>query len=386
MSMSKLLVSFATRPGHGSERGVGWAFVKVAVGYAVAHEERVHIVIDARDEAAVRAGLTEINAPSLVVLHAVPLPSWALLRYGDSRSRVSYLAWLPRARRTVRKICSEESVDVVHQVTFATAVLPAALPRMRSVKRIWGPLTVPSGAVHGRNRQPSIFRRLAVRAGKDVSRLNVRRSDVIIAQNELTSNALQGKHREVQIEPNIVVDMIPSHELCDDHLLSIVGLLIDRKRPWLAVEALTYPGLGDYRLQVIGDGPLRSVLESLAQVLDVAGRVSFLGRLEHAEALAALGRSRLLLHPAVREGAPWAVGEAAALGIPAVVFDSVGAATTVRLSANGGEVVSLPTMPGDLANAFADGILRSLQRPKPGPITRWSSERLPKLLEEWWSR
>lgn len=382
--LSKLLVSFVTRPGRGSEGGVGWAFVKVAAGYAAAHQERVHIVFDARDEASVRCGLTAVGATSLVVLHAVSLPRWALLRYGDSRSRASYLAWLPRARSAVRRICGVESVDLAHQVTFATATLPAALPRMRSVRRIWGPLAVQSGVVYGRNGQPSTFRQLAVGAGKVVSRVNVGRADVVIAQNELTATDLRGSHRRVQIEPNIVVDGVPSHERRDDHLLSMVGLLIDRKRPWIAVEALSHPSLVDYRLQVIGDGPLRSELESLVQAHDLGGRVSFLGHLEHAETLAALGRSRLLLHLAAREGAGWAVGETAALGIPAVVFDSVGAATAVRLSANGGEAVR-PDPTDDLASAFAGGVLRALQRPTPEPSARWSSERLPALLEEWWS-
>jgi len=110
-------------------------------------------------------------------------------------------------------------------------------------------------------------------------------------------------------------------------------------------------------------------------------RVSFKGRLPHREVPALMAESRALVHPSVREGASWVVGEAAAVGVPSIVFAGVGAATTVKLSNNGGAIC--PVI-GDLATNLATGILQVCSRPEPQPSDRWSSKRLPGLMKKWW--
>lgn len=381
--MSRLLVSFTTTPGCGSERGVGWAFVQAAREFAISHGEQVHIVFDARDECAVSEALAAKSSSQLVILHPVPLPAWALKRFGDSRSRSSYLSWLMRARREVKRICRDDNnVHTMHQVTFATGTLPAALAGSRKIKRVWGPIAVPTIESDTTPLRHPLLEPLAMRILRTVARINSRRVDIVIATNDIAAAALSAGHRSLQVEPNIAVDTVPQPEVRDDHLLSICGLLIERKRPWIALEVLTHPALQEYRLQVIGDGPLRSQLEALADKLDVADRVSFLGQLDHSEALKQLGASRLLLHPAAREGAAWVVGEAAAMGVPAVAFDSVGGATTVRMSANGGTIVAKAD---NRTSAFAEGVIRALQHPEPEPTGRWNSSRLPALLNDWWT-
>ncbi|GGF47325.1 glucosyltransferase [Aliidongia dinghuensis] len=78
------------------------------------------------------------------------------------------------------------------------------------------------------------------------------------------------------------------------------------------------------RLVIIGDGPLRRSLETLAGALGVGERVRFLGALPHAQVLAWMRRAAMLALPSVRtrtgrvEGLGMVLLEAAATGVPAV--------------------------------------------------------------------
>ncbi len=86
----------------------------------------------------------------------------------------------------------------------------------------------------------------------------------------------------------------------------------------LRAIALVAGGRPDLRLQLVGDGTLRSPLERLAERLGVAGSVEFLGRLPR-ERLPDLYRSATILCLSSRhEAQSMAAVEAAACGLPVV--------------------------------------------------------------------
>jgi colanic acid/amylovoran biosynthesis glycosyltransferase len=81
---------------------------------------------------------------------------------------------------------------------------------------------------------------------------------------------------------------------------------------------------GDARLVIIGDGPLKRGLQTLATSLGLEDRVRFLGALPHAQVLAWIRKAALLVLPSVRtadgrvEGLGMVLLEAAATGVPVV--------------------------------------------------------------------
>lgn len=382
--MTKVLVSFSTRPEHGSEGGVGWSFLKAAATLCAQEEQQLFVVCDARDELEIRARKADLVGSDQLKLIPVSVPQRLLDRYGDSRSRQTYLGWRRVAADAISELCRKQrDISVVHQVTFATGVLPSAIPKEITARKIWGPLSVPWAATHRQGQGAAFHERIGVRLARELGRKNVAGMDLVVATNEMSGHLFAKTAHEVEVEPNIVVDFAEFPVVQrDPELLTTAGLLSDLKRPWLAIQALKYPGLENYRLQVIGDGPLRGQLENYARQEGLSARVSFLGRVPHGEMLSLLAASRVLVHPSVREGASWVTGEAAAVGVPAVVFDNVGAATTVRLSDNGGAICSSV---GDLAENLAAGVLEVCSRAEPGPSSRWSAERLPSLLKKWWA-
>ncbi len=377
---SHALISFVTQPGRGSEGGVGWAIAAAANRYAHRRPAFVHLVVDARDSINVEAALGADRSPR-VMLHPVALPGWAERRWGQSRTRASYMAWLPSARRVLRRLDQLQELSTIHQVTFASAVLPPAFSSTSRAHRIWGPVNLPWAPTLAQGATASSVELARLRAAKVLARRNARRADTIIATNEMTADFFSYRDEPALIEPNIFLEQVTADGDRQDDLISLVGSLDNLKRPWLALECLATPELSAFRLQVVGDGPLRADLVSLAARLGISDRVVFVGQLPHQDTLAAIARSRVLLHPSSREGASWVIGEAAALGVPSVVFDSVGASTTVRLSRNGGQVVSAS---GDLVAALAGGVLQAAHGTRPGRSNRWDASRLDGLLDEWW--
>ncbi len=383
---SRLLISFTTRPGHGSEGGVGWEFLLAALRFCEERAETLHFVYDSRDHAAICHALGSGAVPANLRLHPVSQPRATARLSGDSRTRISYLGWWWNARRVVRRLVSSGGIRTSHQVTFASFLLPSALHRQRATRCIWGPAMLPTSVVpaFGQTRDARIsgLRAFAIALA---GRVNTRGIDTLVATNQATADLLARFREDVVVEPNILVaqEELPPEVPADERRdVVVAGLLIARKRPWLAIDAMADPRLQGVKLLLVGDGPLRAQLQERAEALGVSDRVCFLGRLSHAETLRVIAQSRILLHSAAREGAAWVVGEAASCGTLALVLGDSGAGSTALLSANGSRVLT-PTR--DVVQTISDHLVEALALPTPRRSERWRSERLDELLDTWWS-
>lgn len=88
---------------------------------------------------------------------------------------------------------------------------------------------------------------------------------------------------------------------------------------------------GDWRLSVIGDGPMRADYERLALKLGLEKRCKFTGALPHESAMALLETMDLLVLPSDgKEGWGAVVNEALMRGVPAICSDNCGAQDLLR--------------------------------------------------------
>ena len=88
--------------------------------------------------------------------------------------------------------------------------------------------------------------------------------------------------------------------------------------------------------EIVGDGPERGALESLAGALGLSGRVRFLGALPREDALRALDGAALLVFPSLwYEQFAIAPLEAMSLGVPVLASDIARAGTIVEEGATG---------------------------------------------------
>ena len=116
-----------------------------------------------------------------------------------------------------------------------------------------------------------------------------------------------------------------------------VGRLVKSKAIDDAIRILSkvvakYPNVN---LLVVGDGPEREKLESLAKTLDVQDKVTFVGKIEPDAVCSYYQRSHVFLQMSVSEGFSQVAVEAMACGLP-IVSTSVGVAPElITLSQNG---------------------------------------------------
>ena len=119
-------------------------------------------------------------------------------------------------------------------------------------------------------------------------------------------------------------------------LLLSVGHLIRRKGHHLAIEALAR--LPHWTLAIVGEGPERSSLQTLARQLEVDHRVIFCGSQSHQSLPAYYAAADLLILASSREGWANVLLEAMACGT-AVVASNIPGNSEVVSAASAGEVV-----------------------------------------------
>ena len=118
----------------------------------------------------------------------------------------------------------------------------------------------------------------------------------------------------------------------DENLVVYLGRLRKYKCVHLVIQAMKpvrerVPGA---RLVVVGDGPYRKTLESLAVSLGLSGAVEFRGHVSQDEKVRLLSQAAVAANPSPKEGWGLTVVEANACGVPVVASRSPGLVDSVR--------------------------------------------------------
>lgn len=99
-----------------------------------------------------------------------------------------------------------------------------------------------------------------------------------------------------------------------------VGRLAEQKGYALLVEAiaLAAPTLPDLHLTLVGDGPLRGLIEEMIAERDLARRITLTGWTDETRVRHELAAAQALILPSFAEGLPMVVMEAMAAGRPVI--------------------------------------------------------------------
>ncbi|MDX1559711.1 MAG: glycosyltransferase, partial [Marinobacter sp.] len=118
----------------------------------------------------------------------------------------------------------------------------------------------------------------------------------------------------------------PASLLERDVTFLMVGRLVEKKAPFISILAFAelLKSVPDARLEIIGDGPLKTPCMQLAKALSVDDRITFSGAQPHDYVLKAMKRAGGFIQHSVRapdgdmEGTPVGVLEAMGMGLPVV--------------------------------------------------------------------
>ena len=215
-------------------------------------------------------------------------------------------------------------------------------------------------------------------------------ADTVVVQTEAVADWLRRQipRARVTVIPNPVLPPPVTKQV--DSALSRSPVIIGMGRlshekgfdRLLSAFAAVSPGFPDWRLDLLGDGPLREALQREAEQLGIAERVSFLGNV--AEPAGHLAAADLFVLPSRYEGFPNALLEAMAAGLPVLAFDCPsGPGAIIRPNVDGVLVPAddVPALQEQMAKLMADaGERQRLGRAAIEVLDRFG---LPNLLKQW---
>ena len=149
-----------------------------------------------------------------------------------------------------------------------------------------------------------------------------RRADIITANSRGVLDTLGAYVPENRLSfvPNpVTVTAVPARTGGDAAAILAVGRLVYQKAYDILLEAFARiaPAHPDWRLDIIGDGPLKNALYLQAQQLGIGARVAFHGTV--ADPFPYYRSAAVYVLPSRFEGMPNALLEAMACGLPAIV-------------------------------------------------------------------
>ena len=382
--MRILLSAYACEPGKGSEQEVG-----LQVMLAAAQRHDVWVLTRQNSISLLEEYLAQHPLRDRIRLQGVDLdgPVRRFKRTGLPGLHVYYDAWQRAAGIRAAELDRHVDFDVVHHATFATYWTRAGVSQLGK-PFVWGPVgggvSTPGSLVRELGaaglREEAIretVRRLAVI--RPSHRATTRAATISLAQNPSTARRL--RNERVLVLPNALTVRLPRMNPPEARGTDIafVGRLVPWKGGHLAVRAFRHVQHRDAVLRVFGDGPDMSRVRKAAERWGLADRLELVGSLPRDELLRQVRRSGILLHPALHDESPIALGEALSLGVPVVCLDHGGPAEVVRWWPTGRAALIPPSDPESTArrlaaaaDAFLDETHDAPAEPVP-PVTSFES-------------
>jgi glycosyltransferase involved in cell wall biosynthesis len=344
---------------------VGWNLVRELVKY---HD--IWVLTRENNRPAIEAELTQNPLSRLQFIYCEP-PGWVQqLNYKQRLVHLHYYLWQIEAYFVARKLHKELSFDIVHHVTYVRYSSPSFLSLL-PIPFIWGPVGGGESAPKAfwqdfglRGKAYEAFRNLARSLGEldPFVRLTARRSVLARATTEDTAGRLRklgAKNVQVISQLGLSKEEIAQlarygqSEPSAVRFISI-GRLLHWKGFHLGLQAFAQAELPDNaEYWIVGDGPERSHLESLAEELGIHHRVKFWNKLSRTETLQKLADCLALVHPSLHESGGLVCLEAMAAGRPVICLNLGGPAIQVTEETGFKIAAQTPGQTvGDLAKAI----------------------------------
>ena len=235
-----------------------------------------------------------------------------------------------RQRRMTQGLVRERRFDVVHEPIPVSPKLPSMMFGL-GVPVIIGPMNggmdyPPNYNLTGR------FERASISALRWTSALWNRimpgklHAALIMVANKRTYEALPPniKHKRILefVENGVDLDRFnfePRSAASENVSIICVGRLVDWKRVDLLINACRkLVGKVSFRVDIVGDGPVRGALEGQVEQMGLTSYVRFHGWLPQSAAADLLRHADIMVHPSMRECGGAAVLEAMASGLPVI--------------------------------------------------------------------
>ena len=160
------------------------------------------------------------------------------------------------------------------------------------------------------------------------------RVDGIIAQTSLAEKIYRSRFKcPIVVIPNFLRKLTDHKQKRKDQIINVGRYSFEKGQHFL-LEAFSKLKAGKWKLVLVGDGPRREKLESMARSLNITERVLFTGFQDDVDFY--LSQSKIFALTSIIEGYPNALIEAMATPLPSVSFDcEAGPSDIIRDGENG---------------------------------------------------
>lgn len=332
-----LITAYAINPYKGSEDGTGWNWV-----YQLARSNRIIAITRENNLPHIHRYLEEHDIPHRENMTFLGFDLPYYLRFwkrGEMGALPYFYLWQRSVPGFIRK--QELSYDLLHNLNFHNDWIPTFLWKLDKPV-IWGPIAhhdaVPTAyikPIYGwkawikdqlRWKIKQIFWKLSPNFRK-----SVKQSNLILGINSSVEQAV-GSPEHFRLMPAIGakdIEQVPKQESDTFNILSI-GRFVPLKGFDLTLKSFAqfyHPLRAEdrqrVRLTVVGKGPLKSKLESLAEELNILPAIRFINWMPQSELAELYQQTDVFLFPS-HEGAGMVIPEALSYGIPIVCLENAG--------------------------------------------------------------
>jgi len=143
----------------------------------------------------------------------------------------------------------------------------------------------------------------------------------VIAQTSLAKEIQEriAWNKNITVIPNPVKQVKFFHEIKREKIILNVGRLVPEKGQKYLLEVFKKLNAPNWKLVILGDGPLRKNLQNQAKKLQIENNVIMPGAVNNVDEW--LAKASIFALPSVSEGFPNALQEAMAASLPCVSFD-----------------------------------------------------------------
>lgn len=375
--LTVLVHAYACNPRYGSEEGVGWGWVT-----AIARHHDLHVLTAAYHEPDIEAALdADPGLRKAVTFHYVPhrpwhyhpTPLWKRIEASVVKPimHVAYRSWQRAAYRYAKTLSAEVAFDLVHVITYVGFRFPGSFWKL-PIPLVWGPIGGlentpwryfpvfrPAGVIKytGRNIINTLHKLLLISPRKAFRKAE---GGVIAATSTISEEISKwyGVDSVVRCEIGAVgqPENVVIGQRSDGQPLRIAwsGLHEDRKALPLLLDALALlPAAVDWRLTVLGSGPLTEKWQARATQLGLADRVEWTGRVSRDVAIQQMENAHVMVVSSVYDLTSTVIVEALCVGLPVICPDHYGFRDAIDASC--GIKVATASL-GDISRGIAEAL------------------------------
>ena len=332
--MKILLSAYACEPNKGSEPSVGWHWAIELT--KLGHE--VWVLTRANNAPVIKSEFQEKQQPDNLHFIYYDLPQWIrCFKRGNRGIYLYYLLWQWGAYKTAKKIHSREQLDLVHHVTFVSVRQPSLMGNLR-IPFIFGPVAGGETAPW-RLRFHYGLRGFLVDAIRDIANFFVKYDPMMwftfLQSNKIHVTSEQSKrlipscfHPKVKVHLAIALDtqetikpLIVHKHNCFRVLY--IGRFLYWKGMGLGLQAFAklIEQVPNAQLTMVGKGPYKERLHSLAVKLNIADKIDWIAWMKNTELTELYQHHDVFLFPSLHDSGGMVVLEALAHGLPVICFD-----------------------------------------------------------------